>query len=247
MAFSREHIVTAYEEELEDLRSKISELGGFVETAMQSSMKALISFDQSLAERVIREDQIANDMFQNIEEAAISIMARRQPMAKDLRMVISSIRMAKDLERIGDLAKNNAKRAQIIGDDMPPATLVRGLERVSLLAIHQVKRAMDSYIHSDSKAAMEVWSGDGEIDSVYTSLFREMLTYMMENPRYITPCTHLLFCAKNLERMGDHATNLAETVYFKVEGEYLEGPRTRNTFEISNLKDHLDGKDNPIK
>ena len=201
------HIVKAFEDELDQLSDLLSQLGHFVETAMEDSMRALINFDTKLAEKVIDEDKIANDLFQSIEEAAISIIARRQPMASDLRMVISAIRMAKDLERIGDLAKNNAKRSKAIGDAMPPETLVRGIERVHSLALGQIKRALNSFTEDDSVVAREVWSSDSEIDAVYTSLFREMLTYMMENPNYITPCTHLLFCAKNLERIGDHATN----------------------------------------
>jgi phosphate transport system protein len=162
-----------------------------------------------------------------IEQKAVFTIARRQPMAVDLREIIAALRLSNDLERIGDLAKNIAKRVVALNGDFPPPKLIRGIEHMSDLVLGQLKEVLDSYARRDSARAVDVWKGDDKIDAVYTSLFRELLTYMMEDPRNITLCTHLLFCAKNIERMGDHATNIAETVYYMVEGRALADERPK--------------------
>lgn len=232
MVLTHNHIVTSFEEELQDVARMVTELGGIVEVALKDSVTALARQDLRLADQVIQTDRRADNLFEKIEEAAINLIARRQPLAKDLRIVISSLRMAKDLERVGDLAKNIAKRTRAIGDDMPSKNLVLGIQRLTEMVSEQLNRVLDSFSRDDSELAEEVWSRDDRVDAMYTSLFREMLTYMMENPRNISPCTHLLFCAKNIERIGDHATNLAETVYFKVNGEHLKGTRPKKDGSI---------------
>ncbi len=162
-----------------------------------------------------------------IEERAILTIARRQPMAVDLREIVGALRVSNDLERIGDLAKNIAKRVIALGPASYPTQVIRGVEHMADLVLGQVKQVLDAYARRDVPQAMEVWRGDEEIDAVNNSLFRELLTYMMEDPRNITFCTHLLFCAKNIERMGDHATNIAETVYYIVEGSALADERPK--------------------
>jgi phosphate transport system protein len=148
-------------------------------------------------------------------------------MAIDLRDVVGALRVSNDLERIGDLAKNIAKRVAALSGDFHPQKLIRGVEHMSTLVLAQIKRVLDAYAGRDLEAALAVWKGDEEIDAMCTSLFRELLTYMMEDPRNITFCIHLMFCAKNIERMGDHATNIAETVYYMVEGRTITDQRPK--------------------
>jgi phosphate transport system protein len=154
-------------------------------------------------------------------------IARRQPMAVDLREIVSALRVATDLERIGDLAKNNAKRIVVLEGDFNPLKLIRGLEHMARLVLVQIKAVLDAYAAHDVPAAMQVWKGDEEVDALCTSLFRELLTYMMEDPRNISFCLHLMFCAKNIERMGDHATNIAETVFYMIEGQQISDKRPK--------------------
>ena len=161
-----------------------------------------------------------------IEEKAVLTIARRQPMAVDLREVVSALRVANDLERIGDLAKNIGKRVTLTGD-FHPQKLIRGVEHMAALVLTQLKEVLDSYAAHDLVKALAVWKGDEEVDALCTSLFRELITYMMEDPRNITFCMHLMFCAKNIERMGDHATNIAETVYYMVEGRPIAEERPK--------------------
>ncbi len=182
-----------------------------------------------LAQEVIEADKKVDALHRQIEEDAIILIARRQPMAQDLREAVAAIRIANDLERVGDLGKNIAKRAVAIQRETFSKKLRVGVEHISELALRQVKKVLDAYATRDVEKAREVCVQDEEIDAVYTSLFRELLTYMMEDPRNITMCTHLLFCAKNIERIGDHATNIAETVYYLITGEQWEGPRQSST------------------
>ena len=154
-------------------------------------------------------------------------IARRQPMAIDLREIVGALRVANDLERIGDLAKNNAKRIPELDGEFHPNSLIRGVQHIASVALRQLKNVLDAYASRDVVAAMQVWKSDEEVDALCTSLFRELLTYMMENPRNITFCIHLMFCAKNLERVGDHATNIAETIYYIVEGQPMTDERPK--------------------
>jgi phosphate transport system protein len=161
-----------------------------------------------------------------IEEKAVLTIAKRQPMAKDLRNVMVAIRIASDIERIGDLAKNVAKRSHAI-DSAIPRRLAAGLERMGQLAQTQLKLVLDAFAANDAERAMDVWRHDEDIDALYNSIFRELLTYMMEDPRMISACTHLLFATKNIERIGDHATNIAENIYYLVNGEMLKEQRPK--------------------
>jgi phosphate transport system protein len=216
-----EHIVTSYEDELSLLAQLISEMGGMVEYAITNATDALLRFDQDGARAVRAFDKKIDEMHRRIDEMAVSMIARRQPMASDLRMIITSIHVANDLERTGDMAKQLAKRTlQIDGLGLAPK-FYNGVKHMTDLVARQIKAALDAYSSRNSAAAVEVCNRDDEVDAIHTSLFRELLTYMMEDPRNITQCTHLLFCAKSLERIGDHATNIAEHAYYLDTGRHL--------------------------
>jgi len=216
-----DHIVTSYEDELTELARLISEMGGLVEKAIVRATEALIRMDKDLAAATIAGDQKIDEMQTRIDELAVSIIARRQPMANDLRLVIASIHVANDLERIGDMAKSTARRStQIEGLSLSPQ-FINGLKHMAELTQRQVQMALDAFSSRDNVLAVDVCERDTEVDALYVSLFRELLTYMMEDPRNITMCTHLLFCGKNLERVGDHATNIAEQAYFLATGKNL--------------------------
>jgi phosphate transport system protein len=216
-----EHIVSSYDNDLQGLRRRISEMGGIAEKMLVESIAALVRHDKTLAQTVISSDSRLDVLQREVEESAILTIARRQPLAVDLRETISAIRVSGDVERIGDLAKNIAKRALAIGGEFQPQKIVVGLQHMSDLVLGQLKDVLDAYSQQDTAKAIDVWKRDGAIDALYTSLFRELLTYMMEDPRNISFCTHLLFCAKNIERIGDHTTNIAETVHYLVTGETL--------------------------
>ncbi|MFL6970607.1 MAG: phosphate signaling complex protein PhoU [Xanthobacteraceae bacterium] len=222
-----EHTAKAFDVDLQELARKVSEMGGLAEKEIADSVDALAKRDGALAQRVIATDISTDQLQREIEEKAILTIARRQPMAVDLREIVAALRLANDLERIGDLAKNIAKRVVALNGDFPPQKLIRGVEHIADLVLEQLKDVLDSYAQRDLAKAIAVWKGDDKIDAMYTSLFRELLTYMMEDPRNITFCTHLLFCAKNIERMGDHATNIVETVYYIVEGRALVDERPK--------------------
>ncbi len=222
-----EHIVKSYGEELMELGRKIAEMGGLSETMLSNAIQALVRGDTDLAQRVIETDHRLDVLERDVEEKAILTIAKRQPMAVDLRAIVSSIRLASDMERIGDLSKNNAKRVVAINGQFAPQKIVGGVVHMSELALDRLKRVIDAYAQRDVAAALDVWNHDEEIDQLYNSLFRELLTYMMEDPRNIGFCTHLLFCAKNIERIGDHATNIAETIHYLVTGTAISTDRPR--------------------
>jgi phosphate transport system protein len=213
-----DHTVHAYDEELRELSQKIAEMGGLAEQQVAASVTALAERNASLAQEIITTDQRIDKLHHEIEHRAILMLARRQPMALDLRDIVGAIHIANDLERIGDLAKNTAKRVFAIEGNFAAQHLVAGVEHIAELSLAQLKNVLDAYAARDLAGARNVWERDDEIDAMHTSLFRELLTYMMEDPRNITFCTHLLFCAKNLERIGDHATNIAETVIYAISG-----------------------------
>ncbi|MCO5091437.1 phosphate signaling complex protein PhoU [Bosea sp. (in: a-proteobacteria)] len=223
-----EHIVRSYDADLEGIRRSLAEMGGMAERMLGDSTVALLRGDTALAQKIIAADQRLDNLQREVEEKAVLTIARRQPLAQDLRELISAIRLASDIERVGDLAKNIAKRAvAIAGQFQPPHRAVVGLEHISRLVQAQLKDVLDAYAATNEQKALDVWRRDDEIDALYTSLFRELLTYMMEDPRNITFCTHLLFCAKNLERIGDHTTNIAETIHYLVTGDSLDGNRPK--------------------
>jgi phosphate transport system protein len=227
-----EHIVSSYDNDLQALRRRISEMGGIAEKMLVDAISALVRHDKALAQTVIASDKRLDVLQREVEESAILTIARRQPLAVDLRETISAIRVSGDVERIGDLAKNIAKRALAIGADFQPQKIVLGLQHMNDLVLGQLKDVLDAYSQQDTVRALDVWKRDGAIDALYTSLFRELLTYMMEDPRNISFCTHLLFCAKNIERIGDHTTNIAETVHYLVTGETLAIDRPKNDRSI---------------
>jgi len=222
-----DHIVTSFDEDLKELAQRISEVGGLAERSVDRSVRALVTVDAAVARQVIEDDDRIDALQHEIEEKAILTIARRQPMAQDLREVMAAIHIANDLERVGDLAKNIAKRVIAIGGQFQPQQFVHGVEHLAELALEQLKNVLDSYVGRDLNQALAVWRRDNEIDVLYTSLFRELLTYMMEDPRNISFCTHLLFCAKNIERIGDHATNIAEIVHYLITGIALTDERPK--------------------
>jgi phosphate transport system protein len=226
-AMMNEHTAKAFDVDLQELTRLVAEMGGLAEKQIADSVDALAKRDAERANRVVAIDPTIDKLQHEIEEKAVLTIARRQPMAVDLREIVGALRVANDLERIGDLAKNIGKRVAAISGDFHPQKLIRGVEHMAAMVLGQLKEVLDSYASHDVAKAMAVWKGDEEVDAMCTSLFRELLTYMMEDPRNITFCIHLMFCAKNIERMGDHATNIAETVYYMIEGRMLASDRPK--------------------
>jgi phosphate transport system protein len=213
-----EHIVKSFDEQLESLDHVIAEMGGLAEVQLAQAIDAMQKRDAETASRVVVADERLDELERTIENLAVSVLALRQPMARDLRQVVGALRAAAILERIGDYAKNVAKRTVVLVE-APPLPSVASVVRLAALAQEFIKDVLDAYIARDVEKADLVRYRDRDLDALYTSIFRELLTYMMEDPRTITPCTHLLFIAKNIERIGDHATNLAEIVHFLVKGQ----------------------------
>ena len=222
-----EHTAKAFDVDLQELTRMVAEMGGLAEKQIADAVDALARRDADRAQRTVASDPSIDALQAEIEERAVLTIARRQPMAVDLREIVGALRVSNDLERIGDLAKNIGKRVLALDGEFHPPKLIRGVEHMGALVLTQLKEVLDSYAGHDLKKAMVVWNGDEEIDAMCTSLFRELLTYMMEDPRNITFCIHLMFCAKNIERMGDHATNIAETVHYMVEGKPIADQRPK--------------------
>jgi phosphate transport system protein len=225
------HITKAFDADLQDLNRMVAEMGGLAEKEIADAVQALTRRDTDLARKLIAADSRIDALQRELEERAILTIARRQPVAIDLREVVSALRVANEIERIGDLAKNIGKRVLDLTGEYPSLKLIRGVDHMGGLVLDQLKRVLDAYAARDVEEAMDVWRRDEEIDAMCVSLFRELLTYMMEDPRNITFCIHLLFSAKNIERMGDHATNIAETVHYMIKGEpiTLERPKADTT------------------
>jgi phosphate transport system protein len=221
-----EHIVKSFSEQLEMLANAVAQMGGLAEAQFANAIEAVAKRDTKLAEAAIGSDERVDRIQQTVEDQALKLLALRQPMAVDLRNTLAAIKIAYELERVGDLAKNIGKRALILNRE-PPIRLTQSLARMGRQALTQLKTVLDAYSDRDAEAAQSVWRHDEEIDELYNSLFRELLTYMMEDPRTIGLCTHLLFIAKNIERAGDHATNIAETVHHMVTGAYLRIDRPK--------------------
>ncbi len=212
-----DHIVKSYDEDLAALKTMLAQMGGLAEEQLANAIDAIARRDTQLADKVIAGDAKIDVFEQQVEDKAILTIAKRQPMARDLREIMVAIRVASDLERIGDLAKNTAKRTHAISEALP-RKLITGLTRMGSLAQEQLRTILDAYAHTDAGKAIAVWRADEELDAIFNSIFRELLTYMMEDPRMIGLCTHLLFGAKNMERIGDHTTNIAENIYYLVHG-----------------------------
>jgi phosphate transport system protein len=221
------HTTRAFDTDLQELARKIVDMGRLNDEQIAAATEALVTYDTALASRVIAADDRVDSLQRDIEEKAVATIARRQPMAVDLREIVGALRIANDLERVGDLAENNAKRVMLLTDEFRINEVMLQFQRMVQLVRDQLTRVLQSYERGDVAEALDVWRKDQEVDALNTSLFRELLTYMMENPHNITFCTHLLFCAKNIERMGDHATNIAETVYYIVEGRPLTEERPK--------------------
>lgn len=222
-----EHIVSSFDEDLKRIGGLIRDMGGLAGTMVADATRALTRSDEALAQRVVSDDAVMDARQRELDERAITLIARRQPMAEDLRAAVGAIRMAGDLERIGDLAKNIAKRVGAVGQGTAPRELSHSIDSMAELVLAQVGAVVERYMAGDAPALARLRDDDERIDEKYTSVFRELLTYMMEDPRNITACTHLLFCAKNLERIGDHVTNIAENAYYVLTGELLPPNRPK--------------------
>ncbi len=227
MASESSHIVRAYDDELSKLDQLLAEMGGLAEANLAKAIDALIARDTELADQVIADDKKIDALNDEIDSQTLRLFALRQPVADDLRSVLACLKAANEVERIGDYAKNVAKRVEVLSQvpTVGSATTIRRMSDVVRMMISQV---IDAFVSRDGDLAEDVRRRDEEVDQLNTSLFRELLTYMMEDPRMITPCTHLLFIAKNIERMGDHATNIAEYVYFVVHGQVPDESRPKS-------------------
>ena len=239
-----DHTVSAFNKELETLGRKIAEMGGIAEKMLLDSMEALGNLNVELAKEIIASDLRLDTLQRDIEDNAILTIARRQPMAVDLREIVAAIRVSGDLERVGDLAKNIAKRTLKIAKEQRPQMprAIIGLKHMNDMAAMMMKDVLDAYAQRDMALARSVWNRDSELDSLEDSVFRDLLTFMMEDPRNISLCTHLLFCSKNIERIGDHATNIAETVVYVVSGESMPLERPKGSLSLKTEDDGVDGQ-----
>ena len=224
---STEHIVKSFDEELKQLSQMVAQMGGLAEAQLQAAIEALVARDAEGAARVVQGDMRIDQLERQISNQTIRMLALRQPMAQDLREIVAALKISSDIERIGDYAANVAKRA-IALTQSPPMRPVGGIARMGRLVQQIIKDVLDAYSDSDATKAVAAWKRDQEVDDMYNSLFRELLTYMMEDPRNIGPSTHLMFIAKNIERIGDHATNVAEIIHFLVRGEDISEARPKS-------------------
>lgn len=219
-----EHTLKSYEEELNALSAECARMGGLTEAQVADAISAVVKRNQELAGNVVSRDDRLDVAERDIERRALRLIALRQPMADDLRRAVAAMKIANNLERCGDLAKNIAKRTLVIIESDPMTPLTRSIDRMGKLVVQRLTAVLDAYARQDLERAVGVWSQDEDVDEHYNSLFRELLTYMMGDPRTITACAHMLFVAKNLERIGDHATNIAEIVYYQITGEDMIAP-----------------------
>ena len=226
MAELAEHIVTSFGQELKRLRDLLVEMGGLVEAQVATATIAVVEQDVEAAARTVEQDPAVDTLEREVESFVIRLLALRQPVAQDLRQIVAALKMSSDFERIGDYAANVAKRSIVLSQFNLPFKL-SGLAHMARLVQESLKLTVDAVGDADADKAIQVWRSDQAVDDIYTAIFRELVTYMMEDPRQITPCTHLLFIAKNLERIGDHATNIAETVHFATTGEALPDVRPK--------------------
>lgn len=220
------HIVKSFDAELTHLSELISRMGELAVVQIDASIRALVRHDTTLARKVVEDDAEIDALESEVDRFALHLMALRQPVADDLRRALAALKIAPDIERIGDYAKNIAKRAVAL-DQAPIATPVVTIPRMAQMVRDMVTDVMRAFADNDVAAARQVWERDVEIDETYDAIFRELLTHMMEDPRRITPCTHLLFIAKNIERIGDLATNIAERIHFQVTGDFIDEERPK--------------------
>ncbi|SMC44211.1 phosphate signaling complex protein PhoU [Primorskyibacter flagellatus] len=230
------HIASAFDRDLDSIHAKILKMGGLVEASIVDSSKALESRDQELAEKVRRGDAAIDALDEQINDEVANLIALRAPTAVDLRTVLAIMRMTSNLERIGDLSKNLAKRSDVLGQLTQISGATGSIRRMTREVEAMLKDALDAFIQRDPDFARDVIERDREVDEMYNTLFREFLTFMLEDPRNITACMHLHFIAKNVERMGDHVTAIAEQVLFYVTGETPEGSRPKADVTSSDMK-----------
>lgn len=221
-----EHTVRSFDEQLKQLKHLIVQMGGLAEAELENAITALIRRDTALAQSTVGSDRRLDELEHEVANLAVRILALRQPMASDLREIIGALKISSDLERMGDYAANVAKRA-IALSQLPAVRPAGSIPRMARLVQTIIKDVLDAYVERDAERAVDAWRRDEEVDEMYTSIFRELLTYMMEDARNISACTHLLFVAKNIERIGDHATNIAETIHFLVHGRPIEAARPK--------------------
>ena len=221
-----EHIVRSYAQDLVALRDRIAQMGGLVEAQVAAAAAAVVHQDSAAATQAMEQDPAVDALERDVESQVIRMLALRQPMAQDLRQIVAALKITAALERIGDYATNVAKRSIVLGQFALPFSL-SGIAHMTRMVQENLKLIVDAVGENDEAKAMQVWRSDQAVDDIYNAIFRELVTYMMEDPRNITPCTHLLFIAKNLERIGDHATNIAETVHYAVTGEALPESRPK--------------------
>ena len=239
MPQAKDHIVKSFDEEIRKLNNLITYMGGLAESQLQAAVEALLKRDADTASRIIQDDSKIDEQENLISQQVVRLLALRQPMAIDLRQIVAALKISSDLERIGDYAANVAKRA-IALSQMPPLKPLFAIPRMARLVQQSIKDVLDAYTEADAVKAVQVWQRDEEVDEMYTSLFRELLTYMMEDQRNISASIHLLFIAKNVERMGDHATNIAETIHFIVHGHDIAAARPKGdntSFAVLKMND----------
>jgi phosphate transport system protein len=229
------HTTKVFDSDLQELARAIAEMGGLAERQITEAIEALTTRDGGRAQRIIAADAAIDVMQRNIEERAIETIARRQPVADDLRQVIGILRIANEIERIGDLAKNIGKRVIAINGEDTPRMSMSGVNHMAILMLAQLGDVLDSFARRDVAKAVEVWTRDQDIDKLCTSLSQQLLADMMGNPIGASLGTHLMFCIKNLERMGDHATNIAESVHYMVKGETLLRERERPKADFTSM------------
>ena len=214
------HIVKSYDQEITLLTRQVLEMGGLVEQQIARAIEALVNRDIEQANEVVEQDDQIDRMEEEIDQLAIRLLATRQPMAVDLRLIAMAMKISNDLERIGDYATNIAKRCERLAKE-PPVKPLYTVPRMAQITQAMIKDILDAYVERDADKAVTVWRRDDEVDEMFTSLFRELLTYMMEDARNISPCIDLIFVAKNLERIGDHTTNIAEKIHYMIHGERI--------------------------
>ncbi len=235
------HIVKSFEQQLARLHDKVVEMGGAVENQLTEAAGAVLEKDTDAAMRAVEADPRVDEIEREIEQMVIRLLALRQPLAADLRQIVAALKISTDLERIGDYAANVAKRSIVLNQFNLPYSLA-GLANMVVRVQDNLKLAIDAIGENDAEKAVEVWRSDEMVDDIYNAIFRELITYMMEDPRNITPCTHLLFIAKNLERIGDHATNVAETLHYAVVGEVILGNRPKGDTSAYAVVRHREGE-----
>ena len=222
-----QHTVASFDHDLGHIDRLVREMADLASEMIEGSINALLRYEGGIAQRVISDDAVMDAKQREVDDCVVTLIATRQPMAQDLRQVVGALRMAADLERVGDLAKNIAKRVGVIGDGKIPRNLAHSIDSMAKLVLSLVQRVAEKYVARDAEELQALRADDQKVDVQYTALFRELLTYMMEDPRNITVCTHLLFCAKNLERIGDHVTNIAEDAHYIITGKQLPPDRPK--------------------